>query len=157
MNTQNLLEKLFNEGNCLTYNWYLQDNLLHCARKMSEKFKTENPHGACIIENIAVPLPCKHLNFRYFSNGALVIHTPPAHAENTIKQATAFLARHGYTVKQIFAPQQKDEWQDYIDLYIKIYHKACALPADEKKICTCVPLIRRPNLPTIVSKTTMFC
>ena len=134
MNTQNLLTKLFNEGNCLTYNWYLQDNLLHCARKMSEKFKTENPHGACIIENIAVPLPCKHLNFRYFSNGALVIHTPPAHAENTIKQATDFLARHGYTIKQIFAPQQKDEWQDYIDLYIKIYHKACALPADEKNL-----------------------
>ncbi len=134
MNTQNLLTKLFTEGNCLTYNWYLQDNLLHSARKMREQFEAENPHGACIIENIAVPLPCKHLNFRYFSNGALVIHTPPAHAENTIKQATDFLARHGYTVKQIFAPQQKDEWQDYIDLYIKIYHKACALPADEKNL-----------------------
>ena len=135
MTTQNLLTKLFNEGNCLTYNWYLQGNLLHCARKMSEKFKAENPHGICFVQNKTVPFPCKHLNFRYFSNGALVIYTPPAHAESTIKQASDFLARHGYAVKEVFAPQNKEEWRNYFDLYIKIYDKACALPADEKNLC----------------------
>jgi len=134
MNTQDLLTKLFNEGNCLTYNWYLQGNLLHTARKMSEKFQAENPNSVCVIENTAVPLACQHLNFRYFSNGALVIYTPPLKADKTIRQATAFLARHGYVVKEIFAPQNKEEWQDYFSLSLKIHDKACALPADEKNL-----------------------
>lgn len=134
MNMQDLLEKLFSEGDCLTYNWHLQGNLLHCASKMSEQFKKDNPHSVCVVENTAVPLACQHLNFRYFSNGALVVYMAPPHAEKVIKQAQTFLARHGYVVKEIFAPQDKSEWEDYFSLSLKINDKARALPADDKNL-----------------------
>ena len=72
MNTQNLLERLFNEGNCLTYDWKF--NARRKAEKMCEQFMLENPHSFCFVQNKKVPLPLlKHTDFQYFSNGALVI------------------------------------------------------------------------------------
>ena len=66
MNTQNLLKKLFNEGNCLTYDWKF--NARRKTEKMCEQFMLENPHSFCFVQNKKVPLPLlKHTDFQYFA------------------------------------------------------------------------------------------
>ncbi|MBO6290382.1 MAG: hypothetical protein J6N45_08690 [Alphaproteobacteria bacterium] len=134
MNKENLLEKLFNEGQCLTYNWHLQGDAIHKIRKMSEQFKAENPYSICFIQNKAVPLPCMHHDFCYFSNGALVVRTPPMYAGETIKQARKILALNGFVVKDIYAPQNKDECQDYFKLFLDIQDKCKEQPLNDEDL-----------------------
>ncbi|MBR1601358.1 MAG: hypothetical protein IJ677_07245 [Alphaproteobacteria bacterium] len=130
MNTQNLLGKLFNEANCLTYDWYF--NARRKAEKMCEQFILENPHSFCFVQNKKVPLPLlKHTDFQYFSNGSLVICTPPMYADKTINLARKFLALHGYVVNDIYAPQNKEELLDYFKLLIDIHDKTKELPVSD--------------------------
>ena len=65
----------------------------------------------------------KHMDFQYFSNGALVIYMWPQRSDDIIKKARKILALHGYVIKDIYAPQNKEEWQDYFKLLIDIYDK----------------------------------
>lgn len=123
MKTQDLLEKMFNEGNCLTYDWCLQQDALYKIRKMSERFKVENPYGVCFVQNKAVPLPYKYLDFCYFSNGALIVRTPPMYVDATIKQARKILALNGFVIKDVYAPKDKDDWQDYFKLFLDIQYR----------------------------------
>ena len=127
MNTQDLLEKLFNEGECLTYDWYFSAH--RKAEEMCELYMLENPYSFCFVQNKKVPMPLlKHTDFQYFSNGALVVRTPPMYVEKAIKQARKILALHGYVIKDIYAPQNKEEWYDYFKLLIDIYDKTRDLP-----------------------------
>ena len=131
MNTQNLLIKLFNEGDCLTYDWHFSAR--RKAEKMCEQFMLENPHGFCFVQNQKVPIPLlKHTNFQYFSNGVLVVRTLPVYADKTIKQARKILALHGYVIKDIYAPQNKEEWQDYFKLLINIHDITKDLPVSDE-------------------------
>lgn len=136
MNTQNLLTKLFNEGNCLTYDWYF--NARRKAEKMCEQFMLENPHSFCFVKNTKVSMPLlKHTDFQYFSNGALVIYMWPQCVDEVIKKARKILALHGYVIKDIYAPQNKEEWQDYFKLLIDIHDKTKELPVDDEDLMLC--------------------
>ena len=133
MNTQNLLIKLFNEGDCLTYDWHFSAR--RKAEKMCEQFMLENPHGFCFVQNQKVPIPLlKHTDFQYFSNGVLVVRTLPVYADKTIKQARKILALHGYVIKDIYAPQNKEEWQDYFKLLINIHDITKDLPVSDEDL-----------------------
>lgn len=134
MNKENLLEKLFKEGQCLTYNWHLQGDAIRKIRKMSEQFKAENPHSICFVQNKAVPLPYMHPDFCYFSNGALVVYTPLMYVDKTIKQARKILALNGFVIKDIYAPQNKDEWQDYFKLFLDIQDKCKEQPLHDEDL-----------------------
>lgn len=133
MNTQNLLTKLFNEGDCLTYDWYF--NARRKAEKMCEQFMLENPYSLCFVQNTKVPMPLfKHADFQYFSNGALVIYMWPQCADEIIKKARKILALHGFVIKDIYAPQNKEEWQDYFKLLIDIHDKTKELPVNDEDL-----------------------
>lgn len=133
MNTQDLLTKLFDEGGCLTYDWYFSAR--RKTEKMCEQFMLENPHSFCFVQNTKVPMPLlKHTDFQYFSNGALVIYMWPQRADKVIKKARKILALHGYVIKDIYAPQNKEEWQDYFKLLIDIHDKTKELPVSDEDL-----------------------
>lgn len=133
MKTQDLLKKLFNEGDCLTYDWYF--NACRKVEKMCEQFILENPHSFCFVQNNKVPLPLLgHTDFQYFSNGALVIYMWPQRADEVIKKARKILALHGYVIKDIYAPQNKEEWQDYFKLLIDIHDKTKELSVSDESL-----------------------
>ena len=133
MNTQNLLERLFNEGNCLTYDWKF--NARRKTEKMCEQFMLENPHSFCFVQNNKVPLPLlKHTDFQYFSNGALVICMWPQCADEVTEKARKILGLHGYVIKDVYAPQNKEEWQDYFKLLIDIHDKTRELPVNDEDL-----------------------
>ena len=133
MKTQDLLKKLFNEGDCLTYDWYFSAR--RKAEKMCEQFMLENPHSFCFVQNTKVSMPLlKHTDFQYFSNGALVIYMWPQRADEVIKKARKILALHGYVIKDIYAPQNKEEWQDYFKLLIDIHDKTKELPVKDEDL-----------------------
>ncbi len=133
MNTQDLLTKLFDEGNCLTYDWYFSAR--RKAEKMCEQFMLENPHSFCFVQNNKVPMPLlKHTDFQYFSNGVLVIYMWPQRADEVIKKARKILALHGFVIKDIYAPQSKEEWQDYFKLLIDINDKTKELPVSDEDL-----------------------
>ncbi|MBQ8481737.1 MAG: hypothetical protein IJ532_04320 [Alphaproteobacteria bacterium] len=136
MSMQNLLEKLFSEGNCLTYDWYFSAR--RKAEQMCKQFKAENPHGICFVQNSKVTVPLfKHTDFQYFSNGALVIYMPPHRAEEVIKKARKFLASHGCEIKYVYAPQDKEEWRDYFKLLIDIHDKTKKLSINDEDLMLC--------------------
>ena len=133
MNTQDLLTKLFDEGNCLTYDWYFSAR--RKAEKMCEQFMLENPHSFCFVQNTKVSMPLlKHTDFQYFSNGVLVIYMWPQRADEVIKKARKILALHGFVIKDIYAPQSKEEWQDYFKLLIDINDKTKELPVSDEDL-----------------------
>ncbi len=133
MNTQDLLTKLFDEGNCLTYDWYFSAR--RKAEKMCEQFMLENPHSFCFVQNNKVPMPLlKHTDSQYFSNGVLVIYMWPQRADEVIKKARKILALHGFVIKDIYAPQSKEEWQDYFKLLIDINDKTKELPVSDEDL-----------------------
>jgi len=133
MNTKDLLNKLFAEGDCLTYDWNF--NTRRKTEKMCAQFMLENPHGFCFVQNNKVPLPLlKHADFHYFSNGALVIYMWSQRADEVIEKARKILGLHGFVIKDIYAPRNKEEWQDYFKLIIDIHNKTRELPVNDEDL-----------------------
>ena len=130
MNTKDLLEQLFTNGECLTYRQEYSGAMITAVKEAERKFKKENPQKACLIgydldedcggkKNV----PHKYLDFHYFSDGTLVICLPPEKSEKVVEKARKYLAEYGYEIKQICGPAKAEEWEDYFKLLLDITEK----------------------------------
>ena len=142
MNTQSLqltqatLEKLFQEGDCLTFSYKDPLNWDYIQEAQLQYRKEHNMQYGWIVYDVAkLCLQRPFTPFHFFSNGFLIhrfsLKEPVSHI---LEQISKTLAMHGYEIKQVFGPQNDMEVFDYGTFLDKISKYAAELYPAKKSV-----------------------
>jgi len=141
-NTQSLslneatLEKLFQEGVCLTFSYkdplnfhYIEE----AQRQYRKEHKTQNSWVVFDVAKLCLQRP--FAPFHFFSNGVLIhrfsLKEPVA---LILEQISKTLSMHGYRIKEIYGPQKDMEVFDYGTFLDKISKHAAEIYPAKKSI-----------------------
>lgn len=142
MNTQSLdlnqatLEKLFQEGDCLTFSYRDSVNFDYVIEAQRKYQKEHNVPDSWVVFDVAKlcllrPFP----PFHFFSNGVLIhrfsLKEP---VSDMLVQIGKTLALHGYEIKKAFGPQNDMEVFEYGTFLDKISKYAAELYPAQKSI-----------------------
>ena len=120
--TQETLEKLFQDGTCLTFNPIGPTYGRSIMERQREYKLKHNVKDVWIIQKLNT-LPLEHYNvpFHFFSNGVLIHRFNPtkdySYMLEKIKKA---LSLHGYKIKKIYGPQVQFDIFGYSEFLQKI-------------------------------------
>ncbi|MBO4285134.1 MAG: hypothetical protein J5895_02760 [Alphaproteobacteria bacterium] len=111
-----MLEKLFQDGTCLTFSYDYVPPQLNYEMNLKYEFKHKNHlKNAWVVSKVATlsfdsyPAP-----FQFFSNGVLIHNFDPT-KDNSIqfKRIERMLSLHGYQIKEVYGPQTQFEFFAY--------------------------------------------
>ena len=126
MNTQSLnlnqdtLEKLFQEGKCLTFFYHYSTEQVNYEMKLAHECHLKNLKQAWIVSKVAILTPDVYSSpFQFFSNGVLIHNFDPTRDNALMLQRIEkMLAFYGYGIKEVFGPQNQFEHMTY-DKFLK--------------------------------------
>ena len=142
MNTQSLdlnqttLEKLFQEGDCLTFSYTDSVNFDYIIEAQRKYQKEHNTQDSWVIFDVAkLCLQRPFSPFHFFSNGVLIHRfSSKEPVSDMLAQIGKTLMMHGYKIKQVFGPQSDMEVFDYGTFLDKISKYATEVYPAQKSI-----------------------
>ena len=142
MNTQSLeltqatLEKLFKEGDCLTFSYADPSNYGYIVEAQYKYQKEHHAKDTWVVYDVAkLSLQRPFAPFCFFSNGVLIHRfSVKAQVRMMLEQISKTLLMHGYKVKKIYGPLQDMEVFDYGTFLDKISKYAAELYPAPKSI-----------------------
>lgn len=113
---QESLEKLFQDGVCLTFSYNHVPNHLNYEMDLKHELKhKKHLKNVWVISKVAT-LSCDTYStpFQFFSNGVLIHNFDPT-KDNTLKltKIKHMLELHGYKIKEVYGPQTQFEYFAY--------------------------------------------
>lgn len=124
-----IIEQLFKNGVCLSYNPTEPMPAWHYAKELEREYKKQHNVKRCRIVSKTAKLRQRsyHPRFHYFSDGSLIFsrYLGEKNAPAELERVKAVLQIRGYKINKIYAPQQQTDVFGYDKMLRYISEQAC--------------------------------